>query len=110
MDELLFQMYYVEGGHLNSIPDLVKAALDLLELDGVGDDAAAVITKYLESDEDKQAVDSLAAKYKPMASGVPTFLLSRQEAGQGERPLIMSGARPPGAFIDVFHKLVAADG
>lgn len=88
----LFHMYFEQGKHLNSIPDLVDSAKKV----GIEGDVKA----YLESDKDEKEVFEEADRVLMQAQGVPTFLFSKPGTDIKYR---FSGGQPPRAFRKVFE-------
>lgn len=89
----IFDLYYEEGGALNSVDDLVRCAED------VGVEGAR---EYL---EDKRNVDRVlyeAQQYRGVTSGVPFFMVSRADAGDDARRYAVSGAVPPEHLLEMF--------
>jgi hypothetical protein len=104
--EELFRMYYHNSGeYLNSIPDLVEAAPNVLELQGADTDTDLTVQSYLESDQGEAQVDELAKKILPMVQGVPTFLFKRSDKPNMSPPTF-SGGQPPHMFELAFESLL----
>lgn len=87
--EQLFQRYFVAGGAIDTVHDLVETAVE------AGLDANDVET-YLQSDENRTEVrqeDSAARRLG--IQGVPCFIINNQYA--------LSGAQEPEAFFPIFE-------
>mmetsp|Transcript_4121 Transcript_4121/g.4773 ORF Transcript_4121/g.4773 Transcript_4121/m.4773 type:complete len:298 (-) Transcript_4121:59-952(-) len=95
MVEELFQMYYLQGKHLNNTEHLVQAA-EKINLIGA--------KEYLQSDEDTLQIFRRADRVKQSANGVPTFIIFRPDR-PSLQPIKFSGGQPPQTFIKSFDFL-----
>ena len=108
--EALFDLYYIQGKHLNSIDHLCEAA------ESIGLNATTIRT-YLESSLGEDEVYQTAQSVQSLAQGVPTFIIRPRQGGDAatttttttkKAPLpqvVLSGARAPVAFKRAFYML-----
>lgn len=95
----VFRLYYEEGGALNSVDDLVRCAEE------VGVKGAR---ERLEDPASSYTVRREAAKYRGMTSGVPFFVVSREDADDSARRYAVSGAVPPEHLVEMFDSAGSA--
>ncbi|MEM9576839.1 MAG: DsbA family oxidoreductase [Pseudomonadota bacterium] len=87
----LFQAYFVEGRDIGDLEVLADIA-DMIEMD------AAVVTKLLKSDADRQEIKDRDAHSRKMGvTSVPTFIVAGQHA--------VPGAQPPDLWRKVIDEL-----
>ena len=90
----LFKAYFTEGRDIGD-PEVLADIADGIEMD------AAVVSRLLQSDEDRQLIlDRDAHSRKMGVSSVPTFIVANQHA--------VPGAQPPELWSKVIRELSAS--
>lgn len=104
-NSVLFKAEYEEGKNISLTEVLVQIAKDELNL------PEDVLRPYLEADEGATEVvaDIQRGRRKHNISGVPFFVISRDEDNSGQQ-YTLSGAQSHNKFVSVFKSLGRDDG
>ena len=103
MVEELFDMFCVQGKHLNCVDHLIEAADKVVGLDN---DDREILRAYLESDQDEQEIYQHADEIKHLADCIPTFIFSLTNSrSDNVDALSFSGGQPPEDFLFAFDIL-----